>query len=336
MRDNAPDGNPWQITTKRLYDMTDDEHLFRTREALEGEGWTLNGNVYDLDGKRMLPLYEGKMTHHYDHRWGIFYGVGKDDIRDLTVNEKMDSACVTLPRYWVPEFDVPTGQVDTRGRPTYYRGVAHRLAEMNWEADWLLGWRDVCRATDTRTAIAAFIPRAGAGHTEPLIFSRLPPSAIAVAVAALTSFVVDYVCRQKIGGIHLAVMTLKQLPIISTQVAQAHTEFIVPRVAELACAATDMAGLAADLGFGGLASWDEQRRVQLRAEIDAYMFILYGVSRDDVDYIMDSFKTDTGGLKNNEIAKFGTYRSKDLILDKFDKLKAAGLSVETPVGDLSF
>lgn len=333
--DGDPDGNPWQVITSRLYDMTDDSHLFRTREALDDEGWTLSGNVFERDGQRMLPLYEGKMAHHYDHRWGTFYGVGNDDIRGLTVEEHADPSCSALPRYWIPEFDVPTGEVDRRGHPTYYPGVARRLAEMNWEHEWLLGWRDVCRATDERTAIGGFIPRAGVGHTEPLIFSRLPAPMVAVAVAALTSFVVDYVCRQKIGGTHLAVMILKQLPMLSVPVAEAHTDFIVPRVAELACTASDMAGLAEDLGWTKPPCWDENRRAHLRAELDAYMFILYGIDRDDVDYIMETFQTDTGGLKNNEIARYGTYRSKDLVLEKYDKLRAAGLTVNNPVGDIS-
>ncbi|MCV7361593.1 N-6 DNA methylase [Mycolicibacterium neworleansense] len=329
--DDDPTGNPWQITTKRLYDMTDDSHLFRTRAVLEDEGWTLNGNVFELDGKRMLPLYEGKMAHHYDHRWATFSDPDSEEPRELTLSEKSDPDYVALPRYWVPEFDVLTGKVDRRGLPAYDKGVSARLAEVQWGRGWLLGWRDVCRATDERTAIAGFIPRAGAGHTEPLLFSEMSPTLTASLVAALTSFPVDFACRQKIGGIHLAVMTLKQLPLVSVGVAQAHAGFIVPRVAELACTATDMADLAVDLGYDGPLAWDEDRRATLRAELDAYMFILYGVAREDVEYIMDSFRTESGGLKNNEIAKYGRYRSKEMILEKFDRLSAAGLSIDNPV-----
>ena len=42
--------------------MTDDSDLFRTREALEADGWHLHGNVFTRAGKRMLPLYEAKMV----------------------------------------------------------------------------------------------------------------------------------------------------------------------------------------------------------------------------------------------------------------------------------
>ena len=62
------DGNAWGITVKRLFDMTDDSDLFRTREALEADGWHLHGNVFTRSGERMLPLYEAKMVDFYNHR----------------------------------------------------------------------------------------------------------------------------------------------------------------------------------------------------------------------------------------------------------------------------
>ena len=35
--------------------------------------------------------------------------------------------------------------------------------------------------------------------------------------------------------------------------------------------------------------WDPRRRFQLRCEIDAAFFHLYGISRDDTAYILDTF-----------------------------------------------
>ena len=62
----------------------------------------------------------------------------------------------------------------------------------------------------------------------------------------------------------------------------------------------------------------------LRAELDAFFFRLYGIDdRDDVDYILETFQTETGGLKHNEIAKYGTYRTKELVLDAYDRMAAA-------------
>jgi hypothetical protein len=70
--------------------------------------------------------------------------------------------------------------------------------------------------------------------------------------------------------------------------------------------------------------WDECRRALLRAELDAFFFRLYGIDvRDDVDYILETFQTETGGLKHNEIRDHGEYRTKRLVLEYYDRMAAA-------------
>jgi len=93
-----------------------------------------------------------------------------------------------------------------------------------------------------------------------------------------------------------------------------------------------MTPLARDLGDDGEPfRWDEDRRAQLRAELDGFFFHLYGISQEDADYILGSFQSATGGLKNNEIAKFGEYRTRRLVLAEYDRMAAAGLTVDTPL-----
>lgn len=70
LREGDPDGNPWGIKFSTMFHMSNDSHLFRTRDQLESDGWTLEGNVFTRDGDRYLPLYEAKMLHHFDHRLG--------------------------------------------------------------------------------------------------------------------------------------------------------------------------------------------------------------------------------------------------------------------------
>jgi hypothetical protein len=63
----------------RLRDIftTSDSGLFRTREQLETEGWTLAGNIFSRSSERYLPLYEGRLGHQiqsslrYTARWGL-------------------------------------------------------------------------------------------------------------------------------------------------------------------------------------------------------------------------------------------------------------------------
>ena len=117
----------------------------------------------------------------------------------------------------------------------------------------------------------------------------------------------------------------KQLPVPTPAMMEPHLPFLVPRMLELVYTAYDMTPLARDLGDGGEPFiWDEDRRALLRAELDAFFFRMYGIDdRDDVDYILETFQTETGGLKHNEIAKYGTYRTKDLVLDAYDRMAAA-------------
>jgi hypothetical protein len=277
-------------------------------------------------------LYEAKMAHLFDHRWNRYYGLGNDDYERIPLEDKGDASGVTLPRHWVQE----SGRVRTvrNRKEVAVPGVDLRLEELKWEREWLLGWRDVARTTDERTAIPAFLPKVAVGHTFPLMFLAGPANLTAAMVAAQSSLVFDFVARQKVGGIHMALMTWKQLPVPHPDDLAPHTAFITPRVLELVYSSWEMEPLAIDLGDTGAPfTWNEVRRTQFRAELDAYFLHLYGVSREDADYILESFQTENGGLKNNEIGKYGEYRTKRLVLAEYDRMAEAGLTMETPLID---
>ena len=325
-------GNPWEVSFKNLFHMTDDSDIFCTREQLEREGWRLDGNVFKKSGKHMLPLYEPKMAHHFDHRWNSFYGAGNDDHRRFSPTEKDDPKDQVVPRYWIAEEGpIP---VHRNGRDVSAPGVSEIMAALKWRREWLCGWRDVCRPTDERTAIPAFIPRAGAGNAFHLMFTRVTPSLVAALVAVQSSLVFDFVSRQKVGGVAMGLFVWKQLPVPTPTMLEPHLPFIAPRVLELVYTAYDMTPLARDLGDEDEPfRWDEDRRAQLRAELDAFFFRLYGIDdRDDVDYILETFQSETGGLKHNEIRDHGEYRTKRLVLAEYDRMaaaEAAGVSYES-------
>src|SRR3546814_6899693 len=77
-----------------------------------------------------------------------------------------------------------------------------------------MGWRDICRSTDERTVIAAFVPRTAVGHTFPLFFIDPGPQFAAAIVGNLNSLILDFVARQKVGGTHLTSGYLKQFPVL--------------------------------------------------------------------------------------------------------------------------
>ncbi|TRV80131.1 hypothetical protein FKN01_07985 [Streptomyces sp. 130] len=45
------------------------------------------------------------------------------------------------------------------------------------------------------------------------------------------------------------------------------------------------------------------------------------------------FQSESGGLKNNEINKFGEYRTKRLVLTEYARMATAGLDLEKPLVD---
>lgn len=84
-----------------------------------------------------------------------------------------------------------------------------------------------------------------------------------------------------------------------------------------------MGPFAADLGHaGGPFRWDEDRRRHIRAELDAFFFHLYGIGRADTAYILDTFPI----VRRKDEARYGGYRTKDLILTAYDQMAASGVA----------
>jgi hypothetical protein len=130
----------------------------------------------------------------------------------------------------------------------------------------------------------------------------------------------------------------KQFPVLPPSFYTiAKLDFIIPRVLELTYTSHSMAPFARDLGCDGCPfAWDETRRAQLRAELDAWYAHAYGLTRDELRYILDP--ADVNGpdypsetfrvLKANEIKRFGEYRTARLVLAAYDQLAKPPLAAE--------
>ncbi|MGH3974930.1 MAG: hypothetical protein ACRDS9_16620 [Pseudonocardiaceae bacterium] len=254
--------------------------------------------------KRMLPLYEAKMLHHYDHRWATYQGM---HIRDVTLDEKQDPNFVVLPRYWVSELEVDERLVD------------------RWDRDWLLGWRDICRSTDERTMIASLSPLAAVGHKMPLAFCDKG----ALLNAIFSSFAFDFFARQKVGGTSMAYFIINQLPVPEPSffdtpapwfTERSIFDWMEPRILELNFDTRESVSIARVLNdHGSPFCWDDERRAVLRAELDATFFCSYGMDRNDINYVLDTFPI----VKRKDEAKYGDYRTKRLILEVSGRMAEA-------------
>ena len=269
--------------------------------------------------ERMLPLYQGIMCGPYDHRVSDVVHSPTALKRQnqpsyLSSEEKQKADRFVIPAYWV-------------------NATAINLRLEGRNRSWLSGFRDVTSATNERTLLGGDIPKAGVGHKVPLYFAQTEQSLL---TAMLDSFLLDYCARQKIGGTSMTYFIVKQLPTIKPSQFdeaapwQPHltiVDWLRPRILELTYTAWDMAPFAEDLDdidpITGRVNppfiWDDDRRALLRAEIDAAFFHLYGITRDDVDYILDTFPI----VRKHDEADHGEYRTKRLILQSYDAMAAA-------------
>ncbi|MCL8014229.1 DNA methyltransferase [Streptomyces sp. AS02] len=332
LKEGAADGNPWGVKFQLMIMMNTDSDKFRTREDLISDGWSLEGSTFVKAGARMLPLYEAKMLHHYDHRFSTYENATEKQLAvgtlpRFTREQHQDPTAVPLPRYWVSEQDTPTGEFDKSGQEIKAPGVRSRLAARGWDREWVMGWRDICRASDERTMICSVAPAHGFGHPFPLALPAATAHAPLLS-AVFSSMACDYAVRQKIGGTHLTFGYMHQLPVPTPNALAPHAPFITPRVFELAYTSYDMTPFARDLDDTGTPfRWDPDRRAVIRAELDALFFHLYGIDRDDTAYILDTFNV----TRDNDTRAHGEYRTKNLILAEYDRMAAAGLTLETPL-----
>lgn len=307
-------GNSWNMELhSRIWHMAEDSAWFRTADQLAKYNFEREGSGWVSKTGRYVPLYEAKMVHHYDHRWASYVG---SDAKLVTDAQKTNPNFEVTPRYWVPETEVD-----------------NRLSTKGWDREWLMGWRDITNTTNERTVIAGVFPRAGSGDTLLLMFP-IPPSSqhFGLLIGCLGSLVLDYAARQKVGGTHLKFNTFKQLPILSPYVyTDQDISFVTQRIIELTYSSFSLKSFAAELGYYGAPfAYDPMRRSMLRAELDAFYAIKYGLSGEELRYILDpsdilgeSYPTETfRGLKKNEIKEFGEYRTRRLVLEAYDRLVA--------------
>jgi hypothetical protein len=329
------DGNPWNLSFMAMFHMANDSGLFRTRAEMESAGQSLTGNTWDGPLGNFLPLIEAKMVNHFDHRFSTYEGAtqahyNKGFLPKLTSADHAVPNRLAQPDYWLSQDEVASR---LKGRTS---------------RRWLIGWRDICKATDKRTAITAIIPVAAIGHTMPLLFSEHSTTQLVGFYACTASFITDYLIRQKAGGSHLTQSIFKQCALPAHELftrsapwsADATVaDWLLSRVVELTYTAWDLEAFAADCGYAGPPFvWDEERRLLLRAELDAAFFHLYlgtldewaqGASeplksklptpRDAASHIMETFLI----VKKKDIESFGTYRTKDMILDTYDAMAVA-------------
>lgn len=305
----------WPVRYATMFHMTNDSRLFRTRAELEGrEGaWSVGGNRFQSPSGEWVPLYEGKMVQAFDHR------AASVTINAANANRPAQPLATTLEQHLDPSW-----QPD----PQFWVSVDRTVYP---DRGWVLGFKEITAPTNVRTMIAAVLPAVGFGNKIPVLLPTTEARDEWLLAANLNVIAFDYITRQKVQGQTLNLFIVEQLPVVPPAAydrvfgTKAARDIVRETVLELSYTAHDLAPFARDLGHvdpdGEVLPpfvWDEGRRLVLRAKLDALYFILYGVfdsadaaqSRDDIRYIYSTFPI----VEREEIARWGSYRSRDLAL----------------------
>jgi hypothetical protein len=252
------------------------------------------------------------MVQVYDHRAasvvvaeGNWVRQGQTEPTSLVQHQNPEF--VVQPRWWVEEGDVvnSVGGHRTRG---------------------FVGFKDITSPTNERTMIAAVIPWSAVTNHFPLLTTSSDARLETCLLANLNSFVLDYVTRQKIGGVTLNFFIVNQLPIFPPDHydqrcpwdrRQTLERWISERVLKLTCTANDMRPFAEAAGFDPpVHKWIPSERAELIAELDAAFFILYSLTRGEVEHVLTTFSR----TKADPQTTMSTQSGAKPLLDAFDRL----------------
>lgn len=300
----------WPVRYATMFHMTSASGDFRNEQELaeKESAYPIGTRRWESASGVWQPLFEGKMISIYNHRYASV-GTNPNNISAQGISihsteaQLSDPSFVNMPRYWVLD------------------------SKITYKSPYALGFNDICNTNNSRSLISALVPRAGYGNKLPVLVpdDHMDLKALALLMANLNSTVCDYVARQKIQSRNLNKYILEQLPVVppkhvnDTKFGRRNAkEIIYEAVLELTYTAHDMAPFARDMGYVDIQGkvkppfrWDEDRRLTLRAKLDAVYFHLYGVTnRDDVRYIYSTFPI----VEREETAAHGRYLSQDLCL----------------------
>lgn len=327
VRDNASSGSaapdPWGMKLSNMFHMSNDSDKFR----LYGDVAVLPNiglmNLFGDNATSYWPLYEAKMMNAYTHRYGDFSVSGHERshiLPEVGLECLKDPNFEPMPYYWISK-----ELIDAWAR------------HVGWKHKWYLGWRNITDSrASARTVVASVLPESGIGNSINIMMPDFQTHGLRVAglIGNLSALVLDFIARKKVGGLNLNFFTMKQFAFLPPDFyTEPRLAFITPKVLELSYTSHSLTPFARDLGHDGPPfAWDEDRRAHLRADLDAFYARAYGLTRDELRYILDpadvkgpDYPSETFRvLKEKEIRQHGEYRTRRLVLEAWDRMEANG------------
>ncbi|UYP44195.1 hypothetical protein NEF87_000480 [Candidatus Lokiarchaeum ossiferum] len=303
--------NCCNIEISTIFNAASDSNLFIEKKDLEklkveSEN-KLSGGIWKDDKNKYLPLYAGKMVWQYDHRYqGIIKTkAAQRNEKSFAISEeqKKNIQFYNIPAYWIKEEDFMAN------------------LPKKWNKKWFFAFRDITGSKNERSLVCSIIPFYPSNHTLPIVYQKEDnehnAENLCILIANFNTLIMDYIARQKISSQHMSFYVVEQLPVIPFEKYPTNIKaLIVNKILKLSYNSLDLEEFAKDLNFTeNPFIWNEEIRLKIKCEIDAIYALLYKIERDELEKIIETFDV----LEKKELDKYGSFKTKSLILDNFDK-----------------
>jgi len=261
-----------------------------------------------------LPVYEGRMIDHFDHR-AKTYESGHGNSAVWIEREFGDPAKGVVPQWRVLQKNIPSKLGD---RCDQFR----------------LGFGDVANPRNERSFIATIIPPGTiCGHTVPtIVFEAAHEWGYLPWLAVANTFTMDALVRSKLSSPHMTYTVVDSLPFPRPAITDAFMQWAAPIVLRLVCTSPEMTPFwnrMAELGLverapeGTIphrALVNPIDRALAKADLEAYVAgEVFGLTLQELSDLLDTFDV----LQRREQQNHGEFRTKRLILEAYNGVKAA-------------
>lgn len=238
---------------------------------------------------------------------GDFNATGDKDKFEFDVDERKGRTAVLAGasfNLWNPEFGKPFAYAQperirtvlttklkaaTRSRRSAYFGLRFADGELPMDRS-RIAFRDISRATDTRTTLACLLPPGVvAVHNAPLLVTRAGGApAEAFMIGVLSSVPFDWASRRWVE-LHLTFELLNMLPVPEYVPGSALSDRVVNVAGHLAAVDDRYRTWASEVGVEVGAANAEPVKSELIAELDALVSLLYGLTQAQVAHLFATF-----------------------------------------------
>jgi type I restriction-modification system DNA methylase subunit len=224
-----------------------------------------------------LPLYEGKMIWQFDHAYA-------------------------KAKYWIDE---------EKGRSAL---MGKRCEEHSQKLDYQgyrLAFREIASSTNERGLISTILPQNIFANHKLMVsaaFQSFDLRCMSYCVGILNSFAFDYLVRQRTTT-SISMFIFYQLPMPRLLAKDPIFRSIADRSARLVCTAPEFDDLASEIfGKGNtsrhIGATEPAERARLRAELDALVAHLYGLTESEFTHILSTFPLVSDETKAATLAVF--------------------------------